>query len=122
MSHCTSKPPACADSKTHLASVVPIDTLGRSPHSGIEHRTPSSSEDSLPFPHTRYWGLVSQADTHLVLLNEEPPPKPQSRIFGRLAASLAPLRQSVRGLYHYSLLRLVLRESRSACYRILSSR
>src|ERR1017187_9587168 len=54
-----------ADSKTHLASVVPIDALGRSPHSGIEHRTPSSSEDSLPFPHTRYWGLVSQADTHL---------------------------------------------------------
>src|ERR1039458_2504403 len=54
------------DSETHPASAVATDTLGRPPHSGIEHRTPSSSEeDSLPFPHTRHWGLVSQADTHL---------------------------------------------------------
>src|SRR5207245_1311578 len=57
-----------ADSESHPASAVQTDTLGRPPHSGIEHRTPSSSEDSLPSPHTRDWGLVSQADTHLRIL------------------------------------------------------
>jgi hypothetical protein len=47
------------------ASAVQTDTLGRPLRSGSGHRIPSSSEDSLPSPHTRDWGLVSQADTHL---------------------------------------------------------
>jgi hypothetical protein len=30
-----------------------------------EPQTPSSSEDTLPSPHTTYWGYLSQAHTHL---------------------------------------------------------
>ena len=49
--------------------------------------------------------------------------RPTTGIFHRtLAASFGPLSESVQGWYHYSLLRLILRESRSAYYRILSSR
>lgn len=68
-----------------------------------------------------------RADFKFVVLNQEPPLKAQSGVFRRtLVASLRPLGGTVlgtlQGWYHGSLLRLILLETRSACYRISSSR
>jgi hypothetical protein len=52
------------DSGSHPASVTATDTRGTPALSQSKGRIPSSFADNLPAPHTRYWGLVSQADTH----------------------------------------------------------
>ncbi len=67
------------------------------------------------------WQTNSNApEFTVVLLNQQIPP---NGIFRKvLAASVAPLHGKLQQWWHYSLLRLVLRESRSGYYRILSSR
>src|SRR5215831_20500413 len=53
-----------ADTESHPASAVATDTLGNPLHFESERRIPSHFEDNRPSSHTRYCGLVSQADIH----------------------------------------------------------
>src|SRR5258708_33717757 len=57
--------PRNADSETRPATSVEKDSHGRPPRCQGGRRTRSGSEDSLPFPHTTYWGNLSQAHTQL---------------------------------------------------------
>jgi hypothetical protein len=54
-----------ADTESHPANAVATDNPGNPLHFGTEYRIPSGFEDNLPSPHTKYCGMVSQADTHL---------------------------------------------------------
>src|SRR5439155_25860939 len=57
--------PRNAASETRPAISVEKDTHGRPPRCQGGRRTRSGSEDRLPFPHTTYWGNVSQAHAQL---------------------------------------------------------
>ena len=58
-------PTRTAGTETHPASAAETNTLGKPLQFGSGHRIRSNFEGNLPSLHTRYCGMVSQADTHL---------------------------------------------------------